>query len=149
MKRRYAFIDGSVRRALAIVFACLFVFEAAGLSCGVAAMASTLSPAGAIAETNHAMGDVADVASQRCDRFSHDGAPAGGRYDHIGFCAFCSAGARDAALFNAPPPSPLIAILTPADAPPGRLERGVDRDFPLPSSSGLDESRFATAPPRA
>lgn len=148
MKRRLAFLDGLVRGTLAIVLACLFVFHAAGLTRSAASPGPTLSQ-GAVAATIRATAGVARAAGEHCDRLSRDGAPADGRCDHMGFCALCSAGGRDGALFDAPPPSPLIAILMPADARPGRLARGVERDFPSPSSSGLDKSRLATAPPRA
>ena len=91
---------------------------------------------------------IAAAASEHCNRLAHDGAPANGHCDYAGFCPFCSGSDREAALFDAPPASPLIGILAPGDEPAGRFARSFDRSAPLLSSAGLDESRYATAPPR-
>ena len=146
MKRRLTYFDRSARRALAIVFACLFSFQALGVFHAAAAMAAPSIP-GAVAETIH--GTVAVVAGEHCDRLAHQGAPDQGQCDHPGFCPFCSASDRDAALLGAPPPSPLSDVLAPEDEPAARFVRSIERSTPLPTSSGLNESRFATAPPRA
>lgn len=144
MKRPNAYIDGSTRRALAIVFACLLIFQAFGLVHATAAMAAPTQP-GAVAG---AVEGNAATASEHCNRLAHQGAPDQNQCDHAGFCPFCSAGDREAALLGEPPPSPVIAVLAPGDEPAGRFARSFDRSAPLPSSSGLDESRYATAPPR-
>jgi len=144
MKQGHAYIDGSTRRALAIVFACLLIFQAFGLVHATAAMAAPTQP-GAVAGS---VEGIAAAASEHCNRLAHDGAPANGHCDHAGFCAFCAASDREAALFDAPPASPLIGILAPEDEPAGRFARSFDRSAPLLSSAGLDESRYATAPPR-
>ena len=144
MKQPNVYIDGLTRRALTIVFACLFIFQAVGLFHAAAAMASP-TPPGAVAG---AVEGNAATASEHCNRLAHQGAPDQNQCDHADFCPFCSAGDREAALFGAPPPSPVIAVLAPGDEPAGRFVRSFDRSAPLPSSSGLDESRYATAPPR-
>lgn len=144
MKRRRTYLDLLAQRALAIAFACLFIFQAGGLFHGTAVLASP-SQTSMLAETV----DRIAVASEHCNRLTHDGAPANGQCDHAGFCPFCSASDRDAKLLDAPPAASVIGILAPEDETPGRFARSVERATPLPSSSGLDESRFATAPPRA
>ena len=145
MKRSHTYFDRSARRALAIVFACLFIFQAVGFFHAAGAMAAP-SVRGAVAETIH--GTAAVVAGEHCDRLAHQGAPDHRPCDHAGFCPFCSVSDRDATLYGAPPPSPLIGVLAPEDEPAGRFARSIERSTPLPTSSGLDESRFATAPPR-
>ncbi len=144
-KRSHAYFDRSARRALTIVFACLFIFQAVGFFHTAAAMAAPAQQK-TVAETIHATAVV--VAGEHCDRLAHPGAPDHSQCDHAGFCPFCSAGDRDAALFGAPPPSPVIAVLAPGDEPAGRFARNIERSTPLPTSAGLDESRYATAPPR-
>jgi hypothetical protein len=143
MKPRHTYFDRPARRALAIVFACLFIFQAVGFFHTAAAMAAPAQQK-TVAET--ILGTA--VAGEHCDRLAHPGAPDHSQCDHAGFCPFCSASDRDAALLGAPPPSPVIAVLAPGDEPAGRFARNIERSTPLPSSSGLDESRFATAPPR-
>jgi len=142
MKQSCTYFDRSARRALAIVFACLFIFQAVGFFHAAAAMAAPSVP-GSVAETIHGA-----VAGENCDRLAHQGAPDHSPCDEAGFCPFCLVSDRDAALFSAPPTSSLIGVLTPGDEPARRFARSIDRSTPLPMSSGLDASRFATAPPR-
>ena len=146
MERSHTYFDRSARKALAMVFVCQFFFQAIGFFHAPAVMAAPVQERG-VAEAVH--GSTAVVAGEHCDRLAQHGAPDHGQCDHAGFCPFCSASNRDAALFGAPPPALLLFILTPDDEPADPLDRSIERSTPLPSSSGFDVSRFATAPPRA
>ena len=143
MKRRQTYLDLLARRALAIIFACLFIVQAVGLL-HVRAAAASPTQNGAIAEMARGA-----LVGEHCSKLASDQGPVKGQCDHAGLCAFCSFGDRETALLESPPSSSLIAILAPEDEPARRFARSVERATPLPSSSGLDESRFATAPPRA
>jgi hypothetical protein len=146
MKRGHTYFDRSARKALVMVFVCLFFFQAVGFFHTAAVMAAPVQQR-FVAEAVH--GSTAVVAGEHCDRLAQQGAPDHGQCDHAGFCPFCSASNRDAALFGGPPPALLLFILAPDDEPDDPLDRTIERSTPLPSSSGFDVSRFATAPPRA
>lgn len=146
MERSHTYFDRSARKALAMVFVCQFFFQAIGFFHAPAVMAAPVQERG-VAEAVH--GSNAIVVGEHCDRLAQQGAPDHGQCDHAGFCPFCSASSRGAALFDAPPPSLLLYILVPDEEPSSRFVRSIERSTPLPSSSGLDVSRFATAPPRA
>lgn len=145
MRRNHTYFDRSARKALAIVFMCLFFFQSVGFFHATAATTGPSLPSAA-AETIGVT--LAAVAGEHCDRLAHQDVPDHGQCHHAGFCPFCSQGERDSAL-GAPPPSLLIDILVPDEEPSAHFVPMAGGPSPLPSSSGLDESRYATAPPRA
>ena len=146
MQRSHTYFYCSARKALATVFVCLFFFQSVGFFHVAAAMAGP-SLTGAPAETIG--GTIAVVAGEHCDRLAHQEAPDHGQCHLAGFCPFCSQGERNYSVFGAPPPTLLLYNLAPDEEPADRFAPIAGNSSPLPSSSGLDESRFATAPPRA
>ena len=145
MKQNRTSFERLARRALAFLFAGLFVLQAIGLFHNMHTIAALAPPLDAPIETVSMTGASPATLGERCGEPAEHGAPAQGHCDHIGFCALCEIADRENVLFDVPE---LIAVLTPDDEPAVRLTRRIDR-APRLSSSGLDESRFATAPPRA
>ncbi len=146
MKQSHTHTLRSARKSLKMFFVCLFFLHTVSLFHVADAMAGP-SLTGASAEMIG--GTIAAVAGEHCDKQVHQETPDHGQCHHAGFCPFCSQGERDYSVFGAPPPSLLLYILAPDDEPADRFAPVAGNFSPLPSSSGLDVSRFATAPPRA
>ncbi len=146
MNRQRLYFGPLAHSVLGIVFALLIMMQSISISHSGTRIAA--SPINGVMSESLRAGSVVDfVSSQLCDHNAKNGAPSDGDCHHIGFCALCTTSDRTVSLDMAPAPSRLLLILTPDDEVEGRPSLSEERLLPLPSSSGLSESHYPTAPP--